>query len=180
MAEVEGILNSRPLAKLREDGDSILALTPAMLLTGFKHRMFPVLPGRKPAELAVSKNPVQRYRYLQSLIHQFWRQWKEDYLALLQTRQKWLKNVPNYKAGDLVLIQDADTATAEWPLAVITKIYPGTDGIVRAVTVRTAKGTYDRPVTRLRRMPVELELTADELADCGPTSDATPEAANQQ
>ena len=91
MAEVEGILNSRPLAKLREDGDSILALTPAMLLTGFKHRMFPILPGRKPAELAVSKNPVQRYRYLQSLMHQFWRQWKEDYLALLQTRQKWLK-----------------------------------------------------------------------------------------
>ena len=65
MCEIETILNSRPLAPLTDDDDELMAITPAMLLTGFKHRLFPVLAGRKPAQLAVSKDPVQRYRYLQ-------------------------------------------------------------------------------------------------------------------
>ena len=94
MCEIEAILNSRPLASLSEDDDDLLALTPSMLLTGFKHQLFPVLSGRKPAQLMVSKDPVQRYRYLQSLIHQFWKEWRDSYLTLLHSRQKFLKSVP--------------------------------------------------------------------------------------
>ena len=78
MCEIEAILNSRPLAPLTDDDDELMAITPAMLLTGFKHRLFPVLAGRKPAQLAVSKDPVQRYRYLQSLITKFWYDWKHS------------------------------------------------------------------------------------------------------
>ena len=100
MCQIEGILNSRPLAALSEDEDDLLAITPAMLLTGFKHRLFPVLSGRKPAELAVSRDPVQRYRYLQSLISKFWEEWSASYLSLLQHRQKMLKNVPNVQIGN--------------------------------------------------------------------------------
>ena len=161
MCEIEAILNSRPLAPLTDDDDELMAITPAMLLTGFKHRLFPVLAGRKPAQLAVSKDPVQRYRYLQSLITKFWYDWKSSYLALLQTRQKFLKNVPNVTVGELVLLQEDNSPPTKWPLARILEVYPGKDGVVRAVKLRTSTTELDRPVIRLRRLPIALQSTAD-------------------
>ena len=68
MCEIEAILNSRPLATVSDDEIDLVALTPSMLLNGFRHRLFPVLPARKPAQLSVSAKPFQRYRYMQSLI----------------------------------------------------------------------------------------------------------------
>ena len=58
MCEIESILNSRPLAAVSDDEVDLIALTPAMLLNGFRHRLFPVLPARKPAQLSVSKYPI--------------------------------------------------------------------------------------------------------------------------
>ena len=169
--EIEGILNSRPLAPLSDDEDDLVAITPAMLLTGFKHKLFPVLPGRKPAQLAVSNAPVQRYRYFQSLISQFWKQWKTEYLKTLQARQKFLKTPPNVEVHDLVLLQEDNIPSAEWPLARISRVYPGKDGVVRTVQLRTPRGYFDRPVHKLRRLPVHLEPAApDELDPPGTKS----------
>ena len=36
-----------------------------------------------------------------------------------------------------------------WPHAIITKLHTGSDGHVRAVTLRTQKGVYTRPVIKL-------------------------------
>ena len=157
MAEIEGILNSRPLAPYTEDEDDLLAITPSMLLTGFKHQMFPCLPGRKPAQLAVSKDPVQRYRYLQSLISQFWTTWKTEYLNTLQAREKFQRSARNFEVGELVLLQDDNFPPSEWPLARILETHKGQDGVVRSVHVRTQRGNLDRPVVKLRRLPVHLE-----------------------
>ena len=156
ICEIEAILNSRPLGPVSDDPADLQALTPAMLLTGFKHDLFPVVPGRKPAQLAVSKDPLQRYRYLQSLIAEFWNRWRDEYLAILHTRAKGLKDIPNMEVGDLVLIQVDNTPPAEWPLARISHTKPGPDGRVRTVTVRTQRGELDRPVVKLRRLPVSL------------------------
>ena len=152
MCEIESILNSRPLAAVSDDEVDLIALTPAMLLNGFRHRLFPVLPARKPAQLSVSKYPIQRYRYMQSLICEFWKRWQDEYLAILQTRAKFHKRTPNLKVGELVLIADDNHPPSEWPLGRITHVYPGKDGIVRVVTVHTQKGPFDRPVVKLRRL----------------------------
>ena len=60
------------------------------------------------------------------------------------------------EVGDLVLIQVDNTPPAEWPLARISHTKPGPDGRVRTVTVRTQRGELDRPVVKLRRLPVSL------------------------
>ena len=133
--EIEAILNSRPLAPQSEEETELLTLTPSMLVTGFRHRIFPVLPGRKPAELAVSKHPIQRYRYLKSMIAEFWARWRDEYLAILHTRQKFHKKTPNIRVGELVLISDDNCPPSQWPLGRISHVYPGKDGLVRAVTV---------------------------------------------
>ena len=156
--EAEAILNSRPLGELPDDPDTLQPLTPSMLITGFKHDLFPVLPGRKPDELAVSQNPYQRYRYLQTLIADFWKRWKTEYLAILHTRGKSLKFTPNIAIGELVLVADEDTPPGKWPMARVLKTYPGDDGVVRAVKLKTQRGETSRPRSQAQATSVTLEL----------------------
>ncbi|KAF0299735.1 hypothetical protein FJT64_003435 [Amphibalanus amphitrite] len=41
-----------------------------------------------------------------------------------------------------------------WPLGVVTRLHPGSDGVVRAVDLRTAKGVRTRAVQRLHDLEV--------------------------
>ena len=49
-----------------------------------------------------------------------------------------------------MLIIDANNPRGKWPLGLVTRVYPGVDGIVRSVTVRTKNSELDRPVVKLR------------------------------
>ena len=49
----------------------------------------------------------------------------------------------------MVLIKDQELFVRSWPLAIITKLHTGPDGHVRAVTLRTQKGVYTRPIIKL-------------------------------
>ena len=50
--------------------------------------------------------------------------------------------------GDVVLIAEK-TSRGHWPLGKVTVVYPGSDGVVRTVEVKTAPGTFRRPATRI-------------------------------
>ena len=50
---------------------------------------------------------------------------------------------------DIVLLMDKQQEKSQWPLARVTRIMPGSDGLVRTVEVKTATGTYIRPIQRL-------------------------------
>ena len=64
---------------------------------------------------------------------------------------KWRRPVPStFSVGDLVVIREDETIPGQWPLARIVKTHPGKDGVVRVVTVQTARGgTYTRPVVKV-------------------------------
>uniref|UniRef100_A0A1B0D848 DUF5641 domain-containing protein n=1 Tax=Phlebotomus papatasi TaxID=29031 RepID=A0A1B0D848_PHLPP len=47
----------------------------------------------------------------------------------------------------------SNTAGSKWVLGRIETIHPGSDGKVRVVTVRTFKGLYKRPITKISRLP---------------------------
>ena len=65
--------------------------------------------------------------------------------------QKWHATCQNkiIVIGDIVVIQETGLVPGHWPLARVIRTYPGDDGFVRAVTVKTSKGTYNRPVHKL-------------------------------
>ena len=67
----------------------------------------------------------------------------------LQLRNKWFKKRENVAKGDLVLVIDKDRQRSQWCMGMVTEVYPGTDGLVRSVKLRTATGEYDRPITKL-------------------------------
>lgn len=74
---------------------------------------------------------------MQYLADVFWCRWLKEYLPTLQQRQKWLQPKQNLRIGDLVLILHENTPRNHWPLGLITQVYPGADGLVRTVEVKT-------------------------------------------
>ena len=72
-----------------------------------------------------------------------------EYLSSLQQRNKWKTPQENAYEGQLVLIKDENQPPSQWKMGIIVKVHPGKDGYVRAATVRTAHGEYDRTITKL-------------------------------
>ncbi|XP_068756894.1 uncharacterized protein [Montipora capricornis] len=153
LVRIEGIINSRPLTAVSDDCRDPLPITPAHLAIG---RPINQLPERKESSLEeTSKRTVERYLYLQRLLNHYWKRWKQEYLHLLSVRNKWRKEIPSIRVGDIVLISDDNVPRTKWPLAKVERVYPGNDGLVRTATVRAHNSFYNRPVQRLHKLEIE-------------------------
>ena len=89
-----------------------------------------------------------------------WDQWNQDYLKQLQRFHHWRHRKRSVQVGDVMLLKDNELFHISWPLAVVEQVHPGTDGLVRVITLRTEKGTYKRAVTRLVPLLREEEPAA--------------------
>jgi hypothetical protein len=50
-------------------------------------------------------------------------------------------------------LKEDHTSPLPWPTAVITETHPGKDNSVRVVTLRTPKGTFERPISKIHPFP---------------------------
>ena len=91
----------------------------------------------------------ERLRQAQLLANHYWRRWLREYIPSLQERQKWHKAQRNLKIGELVLIADDNVPRHQWPLGLVSNVFPGPDGLVRSVEVRTKGSTHRRPITKI-------------------------------
>ena len=74
-----------------------------------------------------------------------------------------------------MIIRTDNKNRGTWPLAVVTGIYHGKDGIVRAVELKTAHGILERPAQHL--YPLELTCSsAEETATNVPSAQLNPTA----
>jgi len=64
-----------------------------------------------------------------------------------------------HKVGDVVIIKTNNKNPGTWPLAIVSATYPGKDGIIRAVELKTTHGTIERPVQHL--YPLEIACDKD-------------------
>ncbi|GBP09843.1 hypothetical protein EVAR_89226_1 [Eumeta japonica] len=64
---------------------------------------------------------------------------------------------PPIKVGDAVVITDPALPRNTWPRGIVERVYPGIDGQVRVVDIRTAHGRLRRPTARLAVLPTEVE-----------------------
>lgn len=155
MAEVTGIVNSRPLVPISTDPDSPFLLTPAMLLTQKGHTLLP-----PPGDFKETNLHRQQWRRVQHLANTFWSRWRREYLATLQSRSKWQEERRNLREGDVVLLKDSQSKRNEWPMALVTKIFTSSDKRVRTVELRVARNgtikTFLRPISEtVLLMPTE-------------------------
>lgn len=137
-AEIEAILNSRPLSYISKPNYSIQIITPGHFLIGASLVVPP-----EPAEIDPTVKLSTSYENLQNRIQSFWRSWKADYLSQMTTTQKWRKPHSNLAVNDVVLIKDSRAPPAAWPYGVVVHTYPDPDGLVRNVDVLT-KGSIRR------------------------------------
>ena len=118
MAEVELIINSRPLTvETISDSKSEIPLSPSNLLTMKTSVVMPP-PGEFSKPDACSK---RRWRRVQHIAGEFWSRWRKKFLQSLQVRQIWKKRTRNFAVDDIVLLKD-DCHRNQWPMARIVGI----------------------------------------------------------
>ncbi|KAJ0169592.1 hypothetical protein K1T71_010808 [Dendrolimus kikuchii] len=149
VTKIEAVLNSRPLCVISSDPNEVDVLTPGHFLTGGPLVALPEPPLEKKHISA-----RERWQMVQKITQCFWRIWQRDYLHTLQQRLKWFHDQENLKIGDVVAIVDQNISPLEWRLGKVVAIHPGSDGIVRVVTLRTEKGILKRPVVKVCPLPL--------------------------
>jgi len=50
-------------------------------------------------------------------------------------------------------MKEDTTTPLQWPTSLIQETHPGKDGIVRIVTIKTPKGIFKRPITKICPLP---------------------------
>ena len=143
--QVEACLNSRPLLPITSHNqDGLMTLTASHFLLYDSPSSYPEDP-RLPA----TPDLLKKWTHCQAIIQHFWQRWSREYLSTLQARSKWQHQSPNLQVGDIVVLKHEKTFSCHWPLARVTAVFPGQDGLVRVAEVKTATGQYKRPVVKL-------------------------------
>ena len=134
LAEVCAIVNSRPIVPVSTDPEDPFVLSPSVLLTQ-KH------PGADYSFQNLDLKDAYRsnWKHVQVLAEEFWRKWQVEYVHSLQPKRKWTKVTPNLQVGDVVLLKTLDSPRGQWPLGMVEKTFPGSDGLTRKVEVRIKK-----------------------------------------
>lgn len=144
MLEAANLVNQRPIGRIPNDPDEGSYLCPNDILLGRCSSKVPQGPFRE------TKNPRHRFEFCQKIVDTFWKRWSRDVLPSLVMRRKWHEKTRNAKVGDYVtfLKEDSDIR-GKWCIGKITEVFPGSDGIVRNVTVMTSESSYRRPVQKI-------------------------------
>lgn len=150
LAQIEAVLNSRPLVPLSPSPNDMDVLTPSHFLIG---RRLTSLPDPDVRDIQI--NRLSRFQHIQMLYQHFWNRWSMEYISELQTRGKWKTNMDNLKVGQLVLVKDNNLPPLNWRLGRIATVFPGIDNRVRVASIKTQHGEIKRSITKLCPLPIE-------------------------
>ncbi|XP_041453627.1 uncharacterized protein LOC121406824 [Lytechinus variegatus] len=141
--EVANLMNERPIGRKCNDPDDGNYLCPNDMLLGRSSRNIPQGPFKQ------TKNPRDRVEFVQLIVDSFWKQWSQNVLPLLVPCRKWNTDRRNVRVGDVVMTAESNAIRGKWTIARIIQVYPGPDGKVRNVKLKTVSGEYRRPITKL-------------------------------
>ena len=150
---VETQINRRPLSYVGDDV-KLPVLTPSSFLFQRTNQ----IPEQESWRI---EDPDLRkhVKYLKNCKDDLWKRWKKEYLAALRERHNLTHKVSKFQpqVRDVVIIKTGNKNRSTWPLAIVSETYPGKDGIIRVVELKTAHGRLERPVQHL----YPLEITCD-------------------
>ncbi|XP_066258792.1 uncharacterized protein [Euwallacea similis] len=150
LAQIEAILNSRPLSPMSQDPNDLTPLSPAHFLIG---RSTTELPD--PDLQHVPANRLSVFQRIQLIKQHFWKQWSKEYISELQQRVKWKTQQQDVQEGVLVLVKEDNFPPSKWRMGRIVAVHPGRDGVNRVATIRTSSGLVKRSFSKICPLPVE-------------------------
>lgn len=167
VAEVESILNTRPLTYV--NFDDCIILRPIDFILPNAHLIMPAKNKNEmddfiPHKLDSREKLIQYWSNTLKALDAFWEIWKEEYLNTLKERAQRehssprdvVKRTPH--EGEIVLLNEPEIPRGMWKLARIREIKTGKDGEVRSVSIELPKGKIlNRPVNMLYPLEVKGE-----------------------
>ncbi|XP_060665584.1 uncharacterized protein LOC132797828 [Drosophila nasuta] len=158
LADVEGILNSRPLTYVPLESADSEALTPNHFLLGHSSGI-----RERDSEIQNGNKLAKGFRISSQLADQFWKRWIREYLPTLTRRTKWFQPPPDSIAvNDIVVIADENGKRNSWPKGVVVDVHRSRDGQVRSAVVRTPEGIVTRPAVKLAKLDLKIGNTQRE------------------
>ena len=128
-AEVEAIVNSRPITFVSDEKDGTIALRPMDFLLP---RATACIEEPDESEPAYHPGPAEKLARLwyatNKALREFWETWSSQYLILLRNRTQdqhkrpMLVSQETPQVGHIVLIEQEDMARNDWPLGRIIKL----------------------------------------------------------
>ncbi len=170
LTEAEAILNSRPILPLTsDDAEDNAYLSAGHFLIG---RPLLAMPNHLPSTGKTSL--LRRWNLVSRLKSDLWKTWLSTYLATCAQRAKWSKPGHRLQVGDIVFVRDESFQSRTWPLAIITQIHPGDDGVTRAVTIKCQGKFYRRPTCKLILSVPETDVKDTLSPACPRSMSGTP------
>ena len=146
LQEAASIVNHTPLSEVPCDPTEPYPVSPSLLMN---LRESPSTTYENFNEKDLLSYGQKRWRRVQYLSDQFFLRWKREYILQQQSRIKWTNPSPNISEGDVVLLKDS-TCRNKWPMAIVTKVHPSKDGLVRKVLLRLRSDGSRKPQFRER------------------------------
>ena len=143
LVEVANLVNQRPIGRIPSDPDDGSYLCPNDMLLGRASSTVPQGPFRH------TKNPRHRVEFVQKIVDSFWTRWTRDVFPSLLPRKQWHAEKRNVRVDDFVIVQASSAIRGTWNVGRVVSVYPGEDGKVRNVKIKTRSGEYERPITKI-------------------------------
>ena len=142
VCRIKSLVNSCPLGYPSNDSNDLQPLTPNHLILGRATVNAPQGP------FTQVKDSRRRFEYTHSLVQHFLGRFQKEYLNTLMRQTKWQRKSRQFKVGDIVLVVDDNLARGKWNLARIVEVFPGSDGVIRNVRIKTKAAEYKRSVQK--------------------------------
>ena len=162
--EAENIVNSRPLT-YQSDSTRDVPLSPSQLAWGMDLTLMPPLlqPGDPLDEDFDAKATRAQYELLSNALERFRKRWHSEYLLSLREKHNNVcaeDPTHHLSVGQLVMVRHENVHRIEWPLGVITVVYPDACGVIRTAEVEECGKRSRRPISYL--VPLELDCRHDD------------------
>ena len=122
-------------------------------------------PGDPLDEDYDAKATRAQYELLSNALERFRKRWHSEYLLSLREKHNNVcaeDPTHHLSVGKLVMVRHDNVHRIEWPLGVITSVYPDASGVVRTAEVEECGKRSLRPISYL--VPLELDCRHDDDA----------------
>ena len=172
LAEIDNVINSRPLTYLFDDTEGIsYPLTPSQLING---RNLNCLPNDAQFEIVHTYESLsKRGKYHRKLLSHFSTRWKNEYLLSLLEAYRPKESMLNLiiEVNEVCLLRNEQSKRSFWKLCRVVELLPGSDGSVRAARVEVisdggGKKVLNRSLKHL--IPLEVRCSSLQLSKVPP------------
>ena len=168
LAQVQGVINNRPLAQVGEDQ----VISPMNILTGRSDNnedILNVIDSKEILQNAVDiRSDIPRiYQQTSQRLSHFWQVFQNQYLNSIRftnTNKQANSKSLTPKVGDLVIVHSHDPRL-KWRKAIILENIPSEDGQIRKCKIKTSTGQTIRAVKHLYPLEINVETFIDQIKE---------------